>query len=317
MADKKEHLFSKVPILHEVRPVKVRRTGKFRRTSKIRDVHEYQAIKSDKLLIFSHFDSEGRINKFARYYLSQIRKDLECSIIVSSTCSKIDLESQEFLASTVNKLIVRENVGLDFGSWKQALENIDSSRLSWLFLANDSVLGPFHSLRPFIEKNSNVRDPLVLGITDSWQRNYHLQSYFLAANRACLNHQGWIRFWRDTPYYIERQDVIENCEIGLSQKLLEAGVKLGAHFSFEETYELLADERTNPDKLRISDFNPTLRIWDYLLENNKSPFVKRAIFQAHEANAENYIRLKRLVSNIDFPLEDFLLSLQVAQDCGR
>jgi hypothetical protein len=82
-------------------------------------------------------------NKFGMY-----RKDVEyCLIINGGECS-VELNDRW------KRKILRENVGYDFGGWKEGLESYDE-KFDYYFFVNDTVLGPLgdrHWMQTFIDR---------------------------------------------------------------------------------------------------------------------------------------------------------------------
>ncbi len=87
----------------------------------------------------------------------------------------------------VDGVLLRPNKGKDIGSYIVGILYLASRgiRPHRLLLLNDSVYGPLHDLRRFIDiaddKASAFR---VYGLTESYEPSYHFQTYFVLFNTA-------------------------------------------------------------------------------------------------------------------------------------
>ena len=74
-------------------------------------------------------------------------------------------------------IIIRNNYGKDFGGFKDALEHVDQKKYDDIMLLNDSMIGPLFK-STFVSDFNKIHGDVV-GITDSYDIKYHLQSSFL------------------------------------------------------------------------------------------------------------------------------------------
>src|SRR5438045_8800342 len=85
-----------------------------------------------------------------------------------------------------------------------------------VLMANDSVFGPLYDLGPIISTMNKRFD--IWGMTDSYEINYHLQSYFLYFNEPAIKSETWLDFWQRMDFTgLSNWDIIVKYEIGLSQ----------------------------------------------------------------------------------------------------
>lgn len=246
--------------------------------------------------VFSHFDTNNKIERHVIHYLNEIAT-LGYVIIFVSTSNSLTAESIQELKSFCRVICVRENVGYDFGSYKEGIQLIQEKQIqpASILLANDSVYGPFWPLR-------SIWSPAILeeydfyGLTDSFDKSYHIQSYFLAFSGRLARSKEFSDFWKTISNISPAQHdfksiIIDNYEVGGSQHFLAKGYKIGAAFSYEAVLErriqgLLAQlksmklkfqkkERINPRELHIS-LNASHHYWDTLLDMG-FPFIKREL----------------------------------------
>lgn len=241
-----------------------------------------------KLCLFAHYDRNNIIDDYVIYYLEQLHA-ANFETIVVSTSEELSSSSIERARPFCREIVVRENVGYDFGSWKVGLEHAGYlSAYECLLLANDSVYGPLSDLTEFLEamQGGNLD---ACGATDSFQIRYHVQSYFLVFQPAVFLSECFARYWTELPYYRFKKTVIWNCELGLSQRLSRAGFRLGALIEYKT---LKQSHRTAVDQAESKLFmrrpvNPTLHLWKLLISDYGFPFVKAELLRDNPKKIES------------------------------
>lgn len=232
--------------------------------------------------LFAHFDSNDVLEPYVIFYLEYLFRTQNAKTIVISTCKQIascsSVVSQEWCAG----IVYRDNVGLDFFSWKVGLQilseydkRIENFRL--LILANDSCFGPLFDFSSFTTSIADSAEAVVGGITENFEIRHHLQSYFLVFNHNCITSAAFRTFWKKVRPLRSKQLIIRYYEIGLTQKFENAGIKI---VPFVSRQDIIETRKTGKVKslMEAIDRNPTLFFWDILLRNKLSPFIKRAIF---------------------------------------
>lgn len=230
---------------------------------------------AETLCIFAHYDKQDRVDDYVLYSLQKL-KELGSDIIFVSTATMLDDDSITKLTPYCDQIVVRENLGYDFGSWKLGLEYVsDLSAYQRLILANDSVYGPLHDLHElFLDMSS--QGAAVWGITDSYELKHHLQSYFLVFERAALENPAFAEFWQSLPFYRFKRSIIREGEIGLSTKLSRARLRMAAAYGYgvlrkDHSEVILETERRSTFAGPIS---PTRSLWDLLVGDCGCPFLK-------------------------------------------
>lgn len=255
-----------------------------------------------RVAVMVHFDRGGVIHDFFWYYLRQLHDCGYATILVSNGPRIADADRDKLLAICAH-LIRRDNVGYDFGAWKEGIAAIpDLHRLDHLLIGNDSVYGPFHYVGDLIDRMSPVEAD-VWGVTDNWDRQYHLQSYFLLFHAAALRSPALARFWDQVRYIQSKDWVIRRFEIGLTRAMLAANLRVRAVFPYRTCAAALVDAVSNQgiltDKLDATraeylktlyqqiiagrPLNATHFFWDYLIARMGFPFIKRELLQRNPA----------------------------------
>ena len=162
--------------------------------------------------------------------------------------------------------------------------------------------------------NANPR-PTLSGLTDSFEREaYHLQSFLLHANCELLRHPVWLRFWLGFSIDGSKDDIINQGEIGLSQALLKAGVKLKPAYPLIHSLmkdQELAEELKGYGISQPEQVNQCLFAWRSLLARG-FPFVKKHVLFRLAENQGREIAISQFARCI--PEERFeLLSADIQQ----
>ncbi len=138
-------------------------------------------MKNSKLIcLFVHFNASKQVNKYVITYLEHL-ESIGFEIFFISN-SSIKQEYRDLLIEKIRtcRIFERENKGADFGAWKWAIENnIIPGDMDYLLLTNDSFYGPVFPLAPIVEAMQAKPDIDFWGLTDSYEPQWHIQSYFL------------------------------------------------------------------------------------------------------------------------------------------
>jgi len=275
--------------------------------------------KADNICIFSHYDNENQVADYVYYYLKELQKNL-CDIIFVSTCDILDTTTIIKLRQYCAIVIVRDNIGYDFGSYKCGIESVGELRAyKRLIIANDSVYGPLYDLKDLIEYgDKNLID--IWGATDSYEINYHIQSYFIVYSHSVINSKTFKDFWDHVVYLSNeipnfKMQIVENYEIGGSNHFITHGFKLGALCNIKEVtldieaklsildekernrYAYLTENLKNP-------LNQTHFFWDFLIKYHKYPFIKKELLALNpiNINLENWDLMIQNISKYDLKL---------------
>jgi lipopolysaccharide biosynthesis protein len=179
-----------------------------------------------RLWIAAHYNHKGVV---APYFASALRTYRRLGgKLVTVTTATLNEGAREVLWALSDHVIERENIGLDFGSWRHALLAYDfASDYDEVIIVNDSVFGPFAPIDPFIQRLS-LPDSPILGMTISREVADHIQSFFIGFNLKAFPRAVFERFWWDMQLLEDKNEIIQRYEIGLSRTALRAGVPLAA-----------------------------------------------------------------------------------------
>ena len=140
-----------------------------------------------RLAIVAHWDPRGAAAPHFLRLLDQLSSAFD-DVIVATTSTLTDDAAREIRERAT--LVVRENIGQDFGSWHHVLaDNGYAQHYDELLLTNDTYVGLLRPVDSMIDEMS--RKPADLwGVTGSTRHARHVQSYFLYFTRAALHSPG-------------------------------------------------------------------------------------------------------------------------------
>lgn len=252
----------------------------------------------ESICVFSHYDPNGKVEDYVLHYLTVLQA-CGFSTVFVSTSPNLDSSSITKLRGKVIAIILRENVGYDFGSYKTGIEfALGKATPERLLITNDSVFGPLFSITKIVQQAENFD---LFGITDSYDHHYHLQSYFILYGPRILKDPSFSSFWEHvelldgTKLDLKRQ-IILKYEVGGSQHFIKQGFSTGVAFPFTELAKsvfddftiLLEKSKSEPNTtippLSIN-YNATHRYWRKLIESG-CPFLKRELLLANPSNTE-------------------------------
>ena len=178
-----------------------------------------------KVAIISHYKKEGVIPYYVRIYLLELKSFFE-EVVLALNHRTLENEDYSFLRQNKIKHFFLDNEGFDFGMWKKTIRHYTFSECDFLCLCNDSCI-PVGSLKKVLEDHLHNKNDLN-GVTDSYQINYHIQSYFLTFKNIGLP------FVMDFLDHLipnkSKEEIINDYEIGLTQMAKRKGLLTGVSF---------------------------------------------------------------------------------------
>ncbi|CAO3383420.1 rhamnan synthesis F family protein [Azospirillum argentinense] len=284
-----------------------------------------------RVVVFVHYDRQGVVHDFVRHYLRQLH-DIGFSIVfVSNAPRLVQVEALQDICALV---IRRDNVGYDFGAYKEGIAAVpDLGALDMLLLANDSVYGPLYHLGGLLDR-MGPEEADVWGASDSWERSFHLQSYFLLFHKAALTAPAFAAFWRQLRYVQSKTWIVRKYEIGLTRTLRRSGLNCRAAFPYRQAAAALVeavvegnvtgDALQDPVRKRFIQqvfytinagvpLNGTHFFWDYLIARMEFPFIKRDLLQKNPARIPLLNYWERVVqTSTDYDTDLILRHLEMS-----
>jgi hypothetical protein len=267
-----------------------------------------------KVALFMHFDRRGHVRSQLLHYVRELRENGRDVVFVSNA-RKLKPEALAALQEICAGVIVRRNIGYDFGAWRDAIDylNLPRANTEEIICANDSVFGPLLPLGDVLRRFDYSRAD-IWGLTESWQRRYHLQSFFIAYGPKAIRAEAFRKFWKYVRPVPVKSYVINAYEIGVTQVMMKGGLHCEALWSYEtlvkmanraelerliggDGTELAKDDPVQVARLRqvvrIRDgkvkrvaLNPTADLWRQLLVSG-FPFIKRELLRDNPTRVED------------------------------
>ncbi len=192
-----------------------------------------------------------------------------CTDAIFVSNSPITAEEKSNLSSYCSNILENNNTGYDFYMWKLGME---SAGLSWydeVILMNSSVYGPLFDMENVFSRMDRLECDFW-GITECFQMQPHIQSYFLVFRKNVISSPAFLNFWGGILPYLNKLQVIQSYEVGLTQWLVESGFKAGVLCPLEQ---LGRHCRETGKRLRKKD-NSSVKHASELLHIG-IPFLKR------------------------------------------
>jgi lipopolysaccharide biosynthesis protein/GT2 family glycosyltransferase len=206
--------------------------------------------------LFVSHSPGGRLKPHVRHYLRALRDNgISVSLIVATDYPFVDMDAE--LEGLLDGLFIRQNSGYDFAAWAHVLREVPQFyAVDTLYLLNDSVIGPLNEgkFRDVIRRIRGSAADFV-GLTDNYELQWHVQSYFLALKHRAL--PAFEDFMDEVMVFPDKENVIHEYEVPLASFLRGKGLACEVLFP--------ARERRNQ----------TIGGWRGLIESG-FPFVKVA-----------------------------------------
>ncbi|MDE1896284.1 MAG: lipopolysaccharide biosynthesis protein [Rhodospirillales bacterium] len=236
-------------------------------------------------------------------------------VVFVTNSEKLTPDALEKVKALCAAVLVRRNIGYDFGAWADALHHLGLPRADTqeIIFANDSVFGPLLPLGDVLRR-LNYEKSDIWGLTESWQVRYHLQSFFLAFGPKALRAEAFAKFWNAVRPVPAKAYIVHKYEVGITQAMMMGGLSCNALWPYEALLRMVdkaeldklveADAtelgRNDPVQitrklqiLRIRDgaaqrvpLNPTSDLWRQLLLTG-FPFIKRELLRDNPSKVQD------------------------------
>lgn len=196
------------------------------------------------IAVMAHYDVDNLVDPYLYNNFDKLSDVVEKIILVSTSAIDSDIS----LRYPKVQVIVRDNVGYDFCSYKEGIFSIDELySYDCLLVLNDSFYSNKNLDLKSIIKMSEGYD--IFSLTASRQFAYHLQSYFLIFNKKALTSEWFFNFWDNLYHYKRKERIIFDYEIELTNSALRNGLSTGSCYTpvhdknpCHSDYQLLFDK---------------------------------------------------------------------------
>lgn len=223
------------------------------------------APRGEAALLVTHAPA-GRLKPHVLPYIQQLQgAGLKVQLVVV-VYRPLELRDDEIAAA--DGIIVRDNVGYDFGAWAHAFQLCPSLfGASLLVMTNDSIV-PTADRATFLEMMDRVRScpSDIVGLTASHEHGWHVQSHFMGVKPRALSSWVFQHFVRDIRRIDNEDDAIRAYEMPFAMQMRKAGLAVSALFTGS------------------SPVNPAFFSWRELIDQG-FPFIKIEILLKRFAEA--------------------------------
>lgn len=273
-----------------------------------------------RLALYVFWEKDGIVRDYVTYYLKALKKIAEDIIVIAN--GGVNLKGEQTLKNIGVELLKRENHGIDFGAWQDAIQQKGWDTLKHydqLILCNCSTYGPVYPFQDMFNEMENrhcdfwgiTKHPAVNTnfIPDNPETKIleHIQSYFIVFNKTAMMSEAFKDWWETlipTDNYAEEVGLHET---KLTHYLEKRGLKSDVYTS-KGNFRYLPEEQ-------ITRFSP-----DEILLKGHAPLVKRKIFIQYLSDPDQdfeqgILAIKQHIkAHTEYPFaliqKDFLLNTQ-------
>ncbi len=216
----------------------------------------------DKVAIVAGYSPNVNVSRSVSAYLNELSY-AGFGVLYINVCS--DSAPLNFSEPLADNIVVgrRPNRGYDFGTWAVVLAAYPLlARKKFVLLTNDSLAGPFTTIKPLLDRACYEGNADIVAMTSSTQIHPHIQSYFLLFRDGILADPELSLFFARVRIEDTKENVVAHNELQLQDTATRLGYSSDVLF---QTESLAADGE-----------NPTLYSWRQLLDAGW-PFVKKTI----------------------------------------
>ena len=230
----------------------------------------------NSICIFAHFNKNNSLEDYVINYLKTMRNLVDEIIFIST--SDLTSDKKNLLNQIVNKIIIKENKGYDFGSWREGLlliKNNYNKLPKEIILCNDSCYISKKLLTKAILNMRGNRRLDFWGITKNHSVKTHIQSYFMAFNSKPLRDKNLWNLINNWEHQYKKTEYIGRYEIGLTDFFVKNKYNIGCYINISRIRVTLFFAK-NTFKLIIDFLKKVIRVYFYrfLKKYNSNKVIK-------------------------------------------
>ena len=193
-----------------------------------------------KIALYASYQTGKDLPGYVRFALKHLAAT-DFHVVLLTNERELSGETCEFIADNNIELFLTQNHGFDFGMWHRYLKlKVNSpaangaqdamGSLDRLLILNDSIVYFQNNFDKFFEA-AEKSGADVVSLTSSTEIFPHLQSFFLYMKQPALG--AFFMHLFETPEQTNYQGTVRNMEVGLSEKFVEAEVRMEALYPTE------------------------------------------------------------------------------------
>lgn len=178
-----------------------------------------------RVTIFAHYAANHRISASLVHQLHALATQ---SAVLFVTQSRLPPSDKALLAGycTAGLLELPQCPGLDHSSYRLGFRHFQQQQfphVQWLWLVNDSYYGPLCGLSTWHRAVQRMEQSrfAMWGLTNSFQINYHVQSYFRAFRSSVFTTAAFARFMAKPWETMDYMGVVRNGELAIFREVVQ------------------------------------------------------------------------------------------------
>ena len=210
--------------------------------------------------------SNGLDPSIWRALASMKRNGIDVLVVSNSPLSEVDRKA---LAPFAWRIMLRRNIGFDFGAYKDGVLYLTRERpdLQRLLILNDSVFYSSRGLDEYFHELLGPEDSI--SAFENWGEGYHMQSFGLSCSGHVFRSRSFQAFWANYEPIGNRIHAIENGEKRLSDACLASSCHSRVIYNVARLMQEMKDDSSDE---RIEDFIVPMH-WRTLLNTpGNAPF---------------------------------------------
>jgi hypothetical protein len=226
--------------------------------------------------------------------------------------------------------IMKRNIGYDFGSWAVGAFAIDAllDEVDEILLVNDSVIELESGVLGTLVARARATGADAVGATESYERQYHLQSYFIWLGPRLCRSSLLRAFMAGLSFSSDKETVIKEGELALTARIAGDGFRIACLTPYEQVAQRWLDSldrivgeirslpsvpsRTGNDAYKTgllerldqivalvidgTPVNPGHFFWDALIESCDCRLLKRELVILNPCRVPTHYRLGALLT---------------------
>lgn len=193
-----------------------------------------------KIALYASYQTGKNLPGYVRFALRHLAAT-DFHVVLLTNDRELSEETYKFIADNDIELFLTQNHGFDFGMWHRYLKlkvnnptagvaQESMGNLDRLLALNDSIVYFKNNFEKFFaEAEKSTAD--VVSLTSSNEIYPHLQSFFLYMKQPALG--AFFMHLFETPEQEDFLSTVRHMEIGLSEKFVEAEVRMEALYPTE------------------------------------------------------------------------------------
>ena len=239
-------------------------------------------MSNNRLVLCTFYEKRGKIFDSNLFYLKSLLPFSKKIILIVN--GAINESSNDKIKQLGIQTLIRENRGLDFGAWQEAILYLgwdEICKYDEILITNLTCYGPVYSFQEMFDE-MNTRDCDFWGINRHPARpdiklipsdpsssiQEHIQSYFIIFKRKVILSESFKNFWENLKQVESYQEEVAYHESRLTFFFESCGFKSSTYMPFKKYC------RTNENAALLEGYNQ--------LVEDRNPLIKKKIFSLRQ-----------------------------------